>query len=96
MYRAVTETLPEPRAGDAWVLRHILHDWNDEDAARILAALRAAISAAPVTLCLVEVGAYVFLMYGPAVPQCARSQSTLNVREVPVHQPHCSFDLGTS
>ena len=38
------------------MLRHILHDWNDADAARILATLRAAIGAVPVTLCLVEVG----------------------------------------
>ncbi|KAK9822176.1 hypothetical protein WJX81_006917 [Elliptochloris bilobata] len=50
----MSETLPKPRAGDAWVLRHILHDWNDEDAARILAALRRAIGATPVTLCIVE------------------------------------------
>ena len=55
--RDAAETLPEPRAGDAWVLRHILQDWNDADAARILATLRAAIGAVPVTLCLVEVGA---------------------------------------
>ena len=54
---AATETLPKPRAGDAWVLRHICHDWNDADAARILAALRAAIGDTPVTLCLVEVEA---------------------------------------
>ena len=54
---ACAETLPEPHAGDAWVLRHILHDWNDADAARILATLRAAIGAVPVTLCLVEVRA---------------------------------------
>ena len=37
-----------------WVLRHILHDWNDGDAARILAALRSAMGATPVTLCICE------------------------------------------
>ena len=37
-----------------WVLRFILHDWNDGDAARILAALRAAMGTTPVTLCICE------------------------------------------
>ena len=37
-----------------WVLRYILHDWNDGDAARILAALRGAMGGTPVTLCIVE------------------------------------------
>ena len=50
-----TETLPKPRAGDAWLLRYILHDWSDGDAARILAALRAAMGTTKVTLCIVEV-----------------------------------------
>lgn len=39
------------------MLRHILHDWNDADATRILATLRAAIGDTAVTLCLVEVEA---------------------------------------
>ena len=37
-----------------WVLRFILHDWNDDDAARILAALRGAMGTTPVTLCICE------------------------------------------
>ena len=37
-----------------WVLRFILHDWNDHDAARILAALRGAMGTTPVTLCICE------------------------------------------
>ena len=37
-----------------WVMRHILHDWSDGDAARILAALRGAIGTTPVTLCICE------------------------------------------
>jgi len=53
--RPAAETMPQPKAGDAWVLRHILHDWNDVDAARILAAMRAAMGSTPVTLCLCEV-----------------------------------------
>ncbi len=53
--RPAAETMPQPKAGDAWVLRHILHDWNDVDAARILAAMRAAMGSMPVTLCLCEV-----------------------------------------
>jgi hypothetical protein len=53
--RPGAETMPQPKAGDAWVLRHILHDWNDADAARILAAMRAAMGSTPVTLCLCEV-----------------------------------------
>ncbi len=52
---AGAETLPEPRGGDVWFLRYILHDWDDADAARILAALRAAMGATKVTLCIVEV-----------------------------------------
>ena len=70
------ETLPEPRAGDAWVLRHILHDWNDADAARILATLRAAIGAVPVTLCLVEVEALRVLgaLFGAMCRNAERSE----------------------
>ena len=38
-----------------WVMRTILHDWSDEESAQILATLRAAIGATPVTLTIVEV-----------------------------------------
>ncbi len=31
-----------PAGGDAYVLSHILHDWDDEPALRILRAIRAA------------------------------------------------------
>ncbi|KAK9822171.1 hypothetical protein WJX81_004798 [Elliptochloris bilobata] len=49
-----SETLPKPRANDAWVMRNILHDYNDDDAVRILAAVRTAVGTTPVTLCLCE------------------------------------------
>ena len=39
-----------------WLLRYILHDWGDSDAARILAALRAAMGTTKVTLCIVIPG----------------------------------------
>jgi hypothetical protein len=42
-----------PDGGDAYVLSAILHDWDDADAARILATIRRAIPAAG-TLLLVE------------------------------------------
>lgn len=32
-----------PRGGDLYFLKHILHDWDDEDSLRILRAIRAAI-----------------------------------------------------
>ncbi|MVU76190.1 hydroxyneurosporene methyltransferase [Nocardia sp. ET3-3] len=31
-----------PKGGDAYVLKHIIHDWNDEDAERILRTVRTA------------------------------------------------------
>lgn len=34
-----------PAGGDFYVLKHILHDWNDEDALRILGSVRRAASA---------------------------------------------------
>lgn len=54
------------------MLRHILHDWNDADALRILAALRAAIGDAPVTLCLVEVEALRLLQFHSGLTRCMR------------------------
>jgi hypothetical protein len=33
-----------PEGGDAYVLKSILHDWSDDDAARILRNVRAAIA----------------------------------------------------
>ena len=54
--RGGAETLPRPQSGDVWVLRNIIHDWNDADSQRILSAIRAAAGATPgVTLCFVEV-----------------------------------------
>lgn len=35
-----------PRGGDAYVLRHVVHDWNDEDTIRILRHTREAASPA--------------------------------------------------
>jgi hypothetical protein len=31
-----------PRGGDAYLLKHVIHDWNDERATRILTRCRAA------------------------------------------------------
>jgi O-methyltransferase domain len=33
-----------PAGGDAYVLKWIIHDWNDADATRILRTVRAAVS----------------------------------------------------
>jgi O-methyltransferase domain len=32
-----------PEGGDAYILKHMIHDWEDEDAARILQVVRRAI-----------------------------------------------------
>jgi hypothetical protein len=42
-----------PSGGDAYILKHIVHDWNDEDAIRILRNVRAAMKP-DTTLLLVE------------------------------------------
>lgn len=39
-----------PEGGDAYVLKHITHDWEDEDVARILAAIRRAVRPGAVVL----------------------------------------------
>ena len=31
-----------PRGGDAYLLKHVIHDWNDERAVQILTACRRA------------------------------------------------------
>lgn len=51
------ETIPPGEDGDVWVLRHILHDWNDAKACAILSNLRRAIGSAKVTLVIGEVKA---------------------------------------
>ena len=48
-------TLPEAKDGDAYVLRQILHDWDDECAATILRNLRLAISTSQAVVLIVEV-----------------------------------------
>lgn len=50
-----TETIPAAKDGDAYVMRLILHDWNDSDTVTILSNLRKAIGTAKATLLLVEV-----------------------------------------
>lgn len=50
-----SDTLPRPEKGDVWILRFILHNWSDSDSAHILSAIRTAIGATSVTLCIVEV-----------------------------------------
>ena len=33
--------LPEAQPGDVWIMRNIIHDWSDEEAAKILAVGRS-------------------------------------------------------
>lgn len=49
------ETLPEARDGDAYVMRLILHDWDDKDCTAILANVRRAMGSANASLLIVEV-----------------------------------------
>jgi hypothetical protein len=43
-----------PTGGDAYILKHIIHDWNDDDAIRILRNVRAVMKP-DATLLLVEI-----------------------------------------
>jgi hypothetical protein len=50
------ETLPKPEGPrNAYVMRQILHDWDDQDCVRILRSLREVIAESGSTLCIVEV-----------------------------------------
>ncbi|EUA11440.1 O-methyltransferase family protein [Mycobacterium kansasii 732] len=44
-----------PTGGDAYVLKHIIHDWPDEDAVRILRNVRAAAAAGTKVLLIEQV-----------------------------------------
>lgn len=48
-------TIPEAQNGDAYLLREILHDWNDANALKILQGLRIAIGNSNAVLILAEV-----------------------------------------
>lgn len=53
-----TETLPKAQGkGDVYLLRLILHDWDDAEAVRILAAVHEAIGTSGATLCILDVRA---------------------------------------
>src|SRR5579884_752804 len=43
-----------PATGDAYIMKHIIHDWNDERATVILRNIRTAIGDAPAKLLLLE------------------------------------------
>ncbi len=43
-----------PSGGDAYVLSHILHDWDDEPAGRILGAIRRAAAGDPARLVILD------------------------------------------
>ncbi len=49
-----SETLPKGRDGDVWVLRIVLHDWDDEESVAILKSVRSAMGSARCTLTIVE------------------------------------------
>jgi hypothetical protein len=59
------ETLPAGEDGDAYVMRLILHDWNDEDTVAILSNLRKAMGTAKTTLLLVEVRLLLLFFFKP-------------------------------
>ena len=52
---AATGNLPQARDGDCFLMRQILHDWNDQDARLILRNVRQAMGGARATLAIVEV-----------------------------------------
>jgi hypothetical protein len=49
------ETMPRAMDGDAYMMRLILHDWNDKDSIAILSSIRRAIGTAKAKLFIVEV-----------------------------------------
>ncbi len=49
------DTLPTGEDGDAYLLRLILHDWNNEDSIAILSSIRQAMGNAKAKLLIVEV-----------------------------------------
>lgn len=48
-------TLPKAKDGDVYVIRLILHDWDDADSTLILSNIRKAIGSADAKLLIVEV-----------------------------------------
>jgi len=52
----LAETLPKAEDGDVYMMRLILHDWNDKDSVAILSSVRQAMGSAKATLLIVEVG----------------------------------------
>lgn len=52
------DTLPKAADGDVYVMRLILHDWDDSDCVRILSNLRRAMGSADARLLIVEVGEF--------------------------------------
>jgi hypothetical protein len=44
----------QPRGADAYLLKSVIHDWDDRDALGILRRCRAAMTAAAARLLLIE------------------------------------------
>ena len=63
LHRAAT--IPAGRDGDVYLLRLILHDWNDADSAAILSNIRRAMGPARATLVIAEV-----LWHNALAPRC--------------------------
>ena len=59
-------TLPQAQDGDAWILRQVLHDWDDQHATCILRSLRAAIGSTDAVVLIVEVCRPLTLLLVPA------------------------------
>ena len=56
------DTLPTGEDGDAYLLRLILHDWNNEDSIAILSSIRQAMGNAKAKLLIVEVCILILVM----------------------------------
>ncbi len=50
------ETMPKAKDGDVYMMRLILHDWDDKDSIAILSSIRQAMGSAKARLLIVEVG----------------------------------------
>jgi 6-hydroxytryprostatin B O-methyltransferase len=63
---------PQPVSADGYILRHILHDWNDEDSVSILKALLPSI----------KPGARVFISEGILPDPPAQRLNTLTEKMI--------------
>ncbi|CAF4812522.1 unnamed protein product, partial [Rotaria magnacalcarata] len=47
-----TQTIPQ---ADAYVMKHIIHDWDDDQAINILKSIRTATNGKPTTIFIIDV-----------------------------------------